>query len=416
MKTVFALVLSVVMLSGWGKAQAAPLRERAARLNLGSPSDTLDRLKDRLGFPGANLDMSRLQPLLRGSPPVDHRFYSSIYLKDLLGQVSVAMVRELQRGTPVDFNLHVDRVERVQEVKRQRNDICFSGFQRMSADGKYNRIVDTIFVKLVRPALNRDNATSIEAPASSSPTVLAVVQNDLVQFLTSSVGREKTDETLRKLGRLTSVDVVNGQVFRLHFQQSGKPDVQMSLSMLLTLISGEDEGFLATLECLDQILDEHIVAFSGVSTARNPRAIRPSVRELVDKYAEGAVRTPEYFRERLTILRLTSSYIKTRLRGALESNARLQGLDQRALKALLVAFLDWQKEEIPNPNSIDILNENFKSLIQAETDRARSEVLEAEYQYYRTVVRLIRLLEQTLDQQAIDQEQRRRDQELFRTR
>lgn len=340
-----------------------------------------------------------------------HRFYSSLTIRDVLADPMQRLRDPIFHGVALRFDPRVDRTARLQTVQNHRNQICLEGIRRSNSERKISRFVDQIYTNLAVREMNELSRIAAENPTASAQVQSASskkLQDKLSAYLSENLTSAEVREFFSKMGNIADVDVVQGKIFRIHFTNSENKSVMMSLSMLLNFLSEGDDVFVSVLDCLNQNLMEQKAYFQiRVGVARNPYT-PAQFAALQSKYLEGMAQTRAAFQNRLNVVTVVQQFTEIKLAGADEANKRLKAVSQKSLKAMLGAFLIFQKDEVLDQDEFARIQPHFQERISRNQENA-----EVEYKYYRSIASLISDYLVFIDLEKIREEQRARDRVLF---
>jgi len=88
-------------------------------------------------------------------------------------------------------------------------------------------------------------------------------------------------------------------------------------------------------------------------------------------------------------------------------------LPLRKFRCHCLAVDDLQRDEVPDPNSYQLIEQVLKERLITADSKSVDRVTEADDYYYRTVSRLIWKVDRSLDRQTLDQRQLGKDKALF---
>ena len=382
--------------------------ERAA--GLPHSNSEAEALRSRLVPSNVTIDQASFETPLKNDVNVEgHRYFSSIVFKQLVGPAIEKIQPLLENGAPIDFDPDKPRDERARNLQSVRNKTCIDALSEASRASNPQPIFDAILSKLARPEMDA-MAGAFESPAAApkAPGPLEkALSASLTNYLDRAVGQEKSRKAMAALGELIDVDTVNGRPFRLTFRTPDSRAMTMSLTMLLTMASKQDETFISTLDCLDQTLAQELdLLGQGKHRVKYGDNRVLFIRLFGRKPEDGIANVTA----KATLLK---QYVSFKLEDAIHAHDVMARVGASARRALAGAFLSFQRDEIPNPENATALAEQFQKRIQAASPK-EAPALEADYLYYNEVAKLVRKTERQLDLDALNKQQIEMDMKLYR--
>ena len=430
------------------KSEAASERESIQR--------RLD-IEEKLNLPKVSLGESKLlMQKIASTPSSAHRFYSSIVFKDMLGKASELYEEMEKTDPPLVYNPAWTYEEHNAVLKKDRRVRCAKSINSTLAGVGDNSAIGTLLFEIQR---------RLVAPGSSDSGVSAKQEvggrkgGEIIKLLAEYIENEdsgKGEESIfKKLGEIKEVQVVEGHIQKIVFSSG----VDMTLTMLLTMQSGDDEKFLSMQQCLGEYLvdQKHLLEVRRDEIKTNKLAqafsvIRQAIKESIAKMKNGqekeALQAKDvrnlmetelaffyegkkfsqdqkkeelaWIEKRLLIGKSVIPFLQNRFEMAVKAHKQVAKLSDEQFGLLLALYLQLNENELPVAHETTIMGEKFKEYVEElakQGDRNKKiDQAMADLQYYKTLGNLLTNLELSIEKQSKDDEALDKDLEEIQSR
>ncbi len=427
------ILISVLSFSTITTAQTI---DRLSQVNPGiERTQGLDRLQSLLSVkPGKieGLETILNSPLRNDDNPIT----SSFFFKELMSNASEEMLRSLKYATPlaIDPSMSIADLDRKMEVRD--NLVCVAALNKRAASDKessdIDQLITQIMFKLALPSEKRKE--KIVAASNKEELALAKLLQDHLQ----KAPRNKEGKTITQvIGDTHDLDWFGNRIRFIQFTEekdhsknsellSSDKKIEMSLSMLTSIRTRQDEAFVRLQKCLVGYLTAQQNAFDlRLDALKAPRGEKKTSAQLFKdaKISDKAINAADlsksdvnlatqlkfffeghtgyssldaernFIEDRMLKNHVALRYLKERLAGALRAHLLLSKLSTEQLDYLINMFLQLNADDLVTPKQMEAL----QALVMSNN---KSQATEEAFIYYRQMSRDLTALNLALIEQA----------------
>lgn len=377
-------------------------------------------------------------PLRNDENPI----YSSFFFKELLSNASDEMLRSLKYSAPlaIDPSMSVEDLDR--KLQLRDNLVCVSALNKKDNEKSFSamdELVTKIMFELALPSEKR-KAKVVANLSKEEKSLVALLQAHL-----QKAPRNKEGQTITQvLGDTHDLDWFGNRIRYIQFTNEKDRSknselltldkkIEMSLSMLISMRTRQDEAFVRLQKCLVDYISKQQNSFGlRLETLRAPRGEKRTSAQLftaakldgktitVSDLSKGdqtidlkffyeghggftSVDTERNFIEdRMLKNHVALRYLKERLAGALRAHLLISKLSTEQLDYLINMFLQLNADDLVTPKQMDVLQD----LVMKEN---KSKQTEEAFIYYRQMSRDLLSLEQALKEDAAKEAAKKAD-------
>ncbi len=373
---------------------------------------------------------------------------SSFFFKEFLSGASDAVLRSLRYGTPlaIDPSLTIEQYQA--KLDQRESHICVAAINQVgyTADGK-NSEMDQLLARIKK---NLSGSSSGGRGQREAAPIFAE-ERKIVGLLRAHMAQAPgADQIRRILGEVHDVELFNNRIRRVVFTHeadkskktetlSNSKKVEMQLSMVISMRTGQDEAFVKIQNCVVQYLKaQQVVLGNRMGAIKGGRAktsqqlfaeaglanVKPSPTqfESVPKAQREAYQLKYFFEgksgfatladeEQFLITRLvkiedTLAYLQSRLDGALTANRALAQLSKAQMDFLADMMLQLNRDNLPLAGDVQHLRSASQT---ADASTAEGKAMFEAFVYFRQIARDLSAMSEAMDLEKARNGARRED-------
>lgn len=413
----------------------------------------LEDLRGQLSAKGADIGSSPNIQSLTGDNVRDG-LTSSFFFKELLSDASATMLRQVKYGTPLAISPNMTLQELDKQLIKKDIEVTISALNRKGYDKQAVSDLDQLLTR-IRTLTKWDETLQKLAPAAvsaSEASAISVIREHVRRGPRNAQG--KTIEQI--LGPVQDLDLFSNRVRNVFFVEGLAKDtssdtigydkkIALSLSMLVSIRTQQDEAFLRLQASLIEYLTQQKEAFAlrlgSIQTGdAKPSAewfkelkigsSTPSIYSLdnvpssqFEAYRlsyffeghapfvsfDGENGEREFLAHRLGKIEAVLPFLKKRLYGAAKAHDALSQLSTQQIDYLIDMFLQLNRDDLPVPSKMETLK--FAIL-----DNQQDVSLLNNLNYYRQVSRDLESLKAFLREESLRAKSKLEDLQIIRSR
>lgn len=357
----------------------------------------------RRGLSAKGVRVTGLQLILSTSlKQIDSRISSSFFFKGQLKGLAEDVLTEIKYGTPVviDPTMSVTDLERIQGLKEMQ--FCTEKFNQRLFSPQQGSQLDELLISFIHQIVLPEKKKKKKAKSGEARR-LSIEELKLVKLLNTYISKgpvnQKGQTIAAIFGNIAQPTMFNNRLRKLIFAHKdvnlydtenlpSDQKTSLSLSMLISMRTGQDEAFVRTQRCLLNYFSEQKKLFgqrlddlekfrnkptgrewakAGISELRPDQvdlAALPKGKEgpyLLKYFYEGHPPFSDYPGEkeflasRLAKLTQALDFLRDRVEGAIAANQKLGQLSREQMDYLIDTFIQLNQDDLPLPDQVGTL-------------------------------------------------------------